>query len=71
MTCSCESSLKLIREIEIKDKLIDELREALNDPRYCEDHVVFRKCTKKHLQCGDCIVKEFYENLAKEESDKG
>lgn len=63
MACTCESAKKLKQEIETKDRLIDILREALNDPRYCEDHIIVRKCSKKDLQCGDCIVEEFYDHL--------
>ena len=64
--CMCENATKLKKELEIKDRLIDVLREALNEPRYCEDHVIFRKCNKKDIMCGDCLVQEFYENLEKE-----
>lgn len=64
--CGCEKAKILEKELAIKDKLIEVLREALNEPRYCEDHVIFRKCSKKDLMCGDCLVKEFYENLDKE-----
>ena len=55
-----EDFIILEKELAIKDKLIEVLREALNEPRYCEDHVIFRKCSKKDLMCGDCLVKEFY-----------
>lgn len=64
--CRCEKAKILEKELAIKDKLIEVLREALNEPCYCEDHVIFRKCSKKDLMCGDCLVKEFYENLDKE-----
>lgn len=58
--------VELQKELEIKNELIDLLTEALNDLDYCEDHVVFRKCKKKDLACGDCLVKEFYDSLYKE-----
>lgn len=62
---NCEDYKKLESELKIKDKLIEVLTDSLNDPRYCEDHIIFRKCSKKNLQCGDCIVKDFYDNLDK------
>lgn len=65
MSCTCESAKKYQDELRIKDMLIDVLREALNDSRYCDDHIIFRKCNKKDIQCGDCLVKEFYESLDK------
>ena len=68
MSCNCENSMQLRRELEIKDMLINELKDALNDSRYCDEHIIFRKCSKKDLQCGDCIIKEFYDNLNKEEN---
>lgn len=61
MEKSYEEQLK--EEIRIKDMLIDVLKDALNDFRYCDDHIIFRKCNKKDIQCGDCLVHEFYENL--------
>ena len=61
--CTCQEALK--KELEIKEQLVQYLVDALNDPRYCEDHILERNCSKKELQCGDCLVKEFYENLKK------
>ena len=58
--CTCNS---LREQIKIKDDLIQYLKDALNDPRFCEDHILVRDCPKKELQCGDCLVKEFYKNL--------
>ena len=54
------------QQLEIKEQLIQYLVDALNDSRFCEDHILERKCPKKDLQCGDCLVKEFYDNLNKE-----
>lgn len=62
--CTCEEYRKLKSELEIKDNLINVLKDSLNDSRYCEDHIIFRKCSKKNLQCGDCIIKEFYDSLS-------
>ena len=61
--CTCQEALK--KKLEIKERLIQYLMDALNDPRYCEDHILERECSKKELQCGDCLVKEFYDNLDK------
>lgn len=58
-----ETEIQLKEELRIKDMLIDILKEALNDSRYCDDHIIFRKCNKKDIQCGDCLIKEFYHNL--------
>ena len=63
MVCNCQMELK--SKLEEKEKLIQYLVDALNDSRFCEDHIMTRECTKKDLQCGDCLVKEFYENLNK------
>ena len=63
--CTCQEALK--KELKIKEQLIDYLVDALNDPRFCEDHIIERDCPKKDLQCGDCLVKEFYKNLRDEE----
>ena len=60
--CTCQEALK--RQLEVKEQLIQYLVDALNDPRYCDDHIIERDCKKKNLQCGDCLVKEFYESLS-------
>lgn len=70
MSCTCQTALSLRKELEIKEKLIEVLKDALNDPRYCEDHIVFRNCKKKDLQCGDCLIEEFYSDLEKESSSQ-
>ena len=63
--CTCQEALK--EQLKIKEQLIEYLVDALNDPRFCEDHIFERDCPKKDLQCGDCLVKEFYKNLREEE----
>lgn len=63
--CTCQEALK--KQLKIKEQLIEYLVDALNDPRFCEDHIFERDCPKKDLQCGDCLVKEFYKNLREEE----
>ena len=63
---SCTYQMDLQAKLEEKEQLIQYLVDALNDSRFCEDHIIKRECSKKELQCGDCLVKEFYENLNKE-----
>ena len=63
MSCNCQTELK--SKLEEKEQLIQYLVDALNDSRFCEDHIIQRECSKKELQCGECLVKEFYENLNK------
>lgn len=58
--CLRKRSLRLRKMLKQKNQLIEYLIEALNDPKFCEDHIIERKCSKKCLQCGDCLVKEFY-----------
>ena len=55
---NCKKELE--KKLEEKERLIQYLVEALNDPRFCDDHILTRSCTKKDLQCGDCLLKEFY-----------
>ena len=67
--CNCESYKKLADELKLKDELIEILKDSLNDPKYCEHHIVFRKCSKKGLQCGDCIIQEFYDSLSQNNTE--
>ena len=38
--CTCQEALR--RQLEIKEQLIQYLVDALNDPRYCDDHIIER-----------------------------